>query len=312
MVYSVGKLDFQNVKMVLGDQNRDLRGALIAILRQHGFHNVVHSGTMPIIEETAAANRADLIVCDVDLAEGDFCKLSKDIRHNLIGRNPFLVIMALADQPDQEQVRKIVNAGVDDLILKPISAGLIAERIINLTKSRKEFIVTTDYIGPDRRKPGAKRKGQEIPTISVPNPLAVKTSDGSMAEMEEHMQSVLMMINEQKVERHAFQVEYLVNKIMPIYRQGTTKEVIPLVERLVKVSEDIRARLETTKYAHVSELCNSMHEVAERISKRPLKPEGKDVKLLPNLAQAINRAFAADHEDVEVARHISRSVKASA
>ncbi|MCW9045759.1 MAG: response regulator [Alphaproteobacteria bacterium] len=308
----MGKINFENVTMALGDQNRDLRQSLVAILRQHGFHNVVHSGTMPRIEEAAAASRTDLIVCDVDLPEGDLCQLAKDIRYNRMGSNPFVVIMVLADEPASDKVRNIINAGVDDLILKPISAGLIAERIVNLTKTRKKFIVTTDYIGPDRRKAGApKREGQEIPQIDAPNPLAVKTSGGSLADMEEQMQAALHVINEQKVERHAFQIEYLVNKIMPIYRTGATKEVTPLVQRLVDVSEDIRARLETTKYAHVSELCNTMHEVAERISKRPLKPERKDVGLLPNLAQAINKAFAADQQDVELARDISKSIKAT-
>ena len=308
----MSKINFENVRMALGDQNRDLRLSLIGILRQKGFHNVVHSGTMPILDELASSSKIDLLVCDVDLPEGDFSKLVKGVRHNRIGNNPFIVIIALANEPTKETVGKIVSSGVDDLILKPITAGKVAERIENLTRARKDFVVTTDYIGPDRRKGGPRPGAQEIPTLEVPNPLAVKTSGASLAEMEEKIQAALHVINEQKVERHAFQIEYLVNQIMPIYKEGASKALIPLVKRLVNVSADIKARLETTKYVHVSQLCDTVHEVAERINKNPLKPDRKDVALLPNLAQAVNMAFAADPNDVQVVKDITESVRIAA
>jgi len=306
-------LKFDKVRMVIGDPNRDLRSALSAILRQHGFNNVVLTGSFDVVKDAVDRDQVDLLVCDAELGleEGrDFSKLVSNARHGRLGGNPFIVIQTLIESPTAELMNRISVAGVDDIVLKPITAGKVAERIMILTKDRKDFVVTTDYVGPDRRskhRPGT----QEIKTLEVPNPVLVRASGGDVQAMEAEIRAAMHTINEQKVERHAFQIDYLVNQILPGYQEGVSdKKLIPLVEKLALVAKDIGRRLKTTQYEHVGDLCVSVFDVAVRIRRKAARPDHKDLELLPNLAMAINLAFKDNQADIAAAHNISESVKA--
>ncbi|MCW9036124.1 MAG: response regulator [Rhodospirillales bacterium] len=304
----MAEYDFEKVRLAIGDPNRDLRAALVAILQQHGFHNVLHSANMKVIREAVEADKVDLLVCDAGLEGGNFSQMVSDIRHNRMGVNPFIVIIGLLENPTKELVHQVAGAGADDMLLKPISAGKVAERIMILTKSRKEFVVTTDYVGPDRRS-GHRPGTQKIETIAVPNPVAVRATGGSLDEMEAEIQKTLSSINEQKVERHAFQIEYLVKQIVPLYQGPPDKAVLPLIKRLIDVSKDFGQRLKSTQYAHVGELCQSVNDVAVRVAKKPQAPSKKDIDLLPQLSKAIQKAFTMDVKDTQAVQDISETVK---
>src|SRR3546814_1821103 len=59
------------------------------------------------------------------------------------------------------------------LLVKPLSTRIILDRIETVALHRKPFVVTSDYIGPDRRKAVARRDSN-VPLIEVPNPLREK------------------------------------------------------------------------------------------------------------------------------------------
>ena len=306
------EINFGKVRMIIGDPNRDLRNALFAILRQHGFNNVTVTGSMEVVRDAVIRDQVDLLVCDArlgDEGEHDFSKIVTDTRHARLGGNPFIVIQTLVEGPTRELMMKIAEAGVDDIVLKPITAGQVADRILVLTKDRKNFVVTTDYIGPDRRS-GHREGTQEIETVAVPNPVLVRATGGDLKEMEAEVRKVMHVINEQKVERHAFQIDYLVNQILPAYQKNSPeKKLIPLVEKLGLVAKDIGKRLKTTQYAHISDLCGSVFEVSVRIRRKVAKPDKKDLELLPNLSMAISLAFKDETSNIDAARTISESIQ---
>ena len=62
-----------------------------------------------------------------------------------------------------------MNSGPDDLLLIPFAPDQIMSRLKILVERRKPFVVTHDYIGPDRRT--APRPGTTSATqFQVPNP----------------------------------------------------------------------------------------------------------------------------------------------
>src|SRR3546814_18089900 len=55
------------------------------------------------------------------------------------------------------------------LLVKPLSTRIILDRIETVALHRKPFVVTSDYIGPDRRTAVARRDSN-VPLIEVPHP----------------------------------------------------------------------------------------------------------------------------------------------
>ena len=303
-------LDFGNVGLLLGDPSRMIRQGLKGALFTEGFRDILDTDKLPDIREAVAENRVDLLICDIHLPEGDIYQFISEIRHHTIGNNPFLVIIALIDTPDPETVARVIDAGFDDIVLKPISGAKLMERVNLLARKRKPFVVTTDYIGPTRRK-GQRDNSIEIPEINVPNPVQIKAEGQFSSEaLQRAVDTVARMINEQKMERHAFQIDYLAEKIVPLYETGTVDMgVVEHLDRLRYVSEDISRRQKGTAYSHVSDLCDSLLGVINGIHAKPLTPQPQDIKLLPQLAKAIKRAFETTDDAVALARDISDSVR---
>ena len=301
---------FENIRVLVGDPNREIRDAVRGGLYGHGFRYIIVTARMSVVETAVATNSVDLMICDTELPDGDFYDLVYRIRHHELGDNPFIVVTALITEPTPNMVKKIFDAGCDDLVPKPISTGLLFERVVNLARNRKPFVVTSDYIGPNRRA-GPRSGIQQDHEIDVPNPLKAKAADDASAEdLQAEIDRVANLLNEQKMERHAYQINYLVECVVSLYEDGTADEsVTPHLDRLLYVSEDISRRLQGTRYDHVGELCQSMVNVVRAVRQAPLSPDAKDIALLPALAQAIKCAFEPKENVAELAHDISESVK---
>lgn len=301
---------FENIRVLVGDPNREVRDAIRGGLYEQGFRYIMVTDRMSVVETAVAANSVDLMICDTELPDGDLYDLVYKIRHHELGDNPFIVVTALIAAPTPKLVKKIFDAGCDDLIPKPISTGLLFERVLNLARNRKAFVVTSDYIGPNRR--ATPRSGiQRDPEIDVPNPLKAKAADDTSAEdLQAEIDIVANQLNEQKMERHAHRISYLVERIVPVYEDGTADEsIVPYLDRLLYVSEDISRRLQGTRYDHVGELCQSMVNVVRAVRQAPLSPDRKDIALLPALAQAVKCAFRPQADVVALSRDISATVE---
>ena len=83
---------------------------------------------------------------------------------------PALTI-AISWDPTAKLVDQFAGSGADYLVAAPFSPKQIIDRIRAIVHHRTPFVVTSDYIGPDRRDGG---RGTELPLIDVPNSLRAK------------------------------------------------------------------------------------------------------------------------------------------
>lgn len=81
-------------------------------------------------------------------------------------------------EADQDLVEKVADCGADALLVKPFAPKQLIERIEFLANRRKKFVVTSGYVGPDRRKDQTRES--PIPLIDVPNTLRAKVQGESV------------------------------------------------------------------------------------------------------------------------------------
>ena len=185
------------------------------------------------------------------------------------------------------------------------------KRTANLINNRQPFIVTTDYVGPDRRKDS--ERGSEIPLVEVPNTLRAKATGDKTAAIDakNKVNKVLAEINNQKMERHAFQIAWLVEQSMgSLIMGGMDDKILGYMNKLNLVSKDLSKRMVGTDYAHISELSESMVQVSNSILQNKSNPPAKDVKLLAPLSQAIKNSFDPEMDQAAVASDIAAVVSA--
>ena len=75
-------------------------------------------------------------------------------------------------------MKKVIQAGADDLLSKPFSVDTLLRRVGRLIHERKPFIVTGDYVGPTRQAKSQKEANAE--RFDAPNTLKARAlNEGS-------------------------------------------------------------------------------------------------------------------------------------
>jgi len=300
----------KNVEIVFGEPERNLRSAFRAALHREGFSNVVDYEKFNAVRQHIERRQPDLLVLDAYLGGENVAELISRIRQGKLGINPFIPVILTIWEPTQEKVKACAGSGADDLLVKPISPGKLVERMITLVENRKPFVVTSDYIGPDRRKDPSR--GSDIPLIEVPNTFEqkIKGEKVDQTSLNAMIAKVQDDINDQRLKRNAFQIAFLVELILPLLKEGKTSnpDLKSNLERLVDVAKDTGVRMEGTEYDHVNNLCTSMLEVAERLSGALDQPSKKDIDLMKPLSDAILLGFNPESDAAQMAGQITDAV----
>ncbi len=171
----LNKIDFSQTQVVLYATD---------IGRRKLAHDVLYSVGLPVASEPQDIEdlskqlteaEPDLIVMVLESEDQVLCDIVRDIRHDMIGVNPYVVVMALTWESEQRLVDFAINGGFDDIIVMPVSISALNQRFETMIERRKEFVVTPTYIGPDRRS-SSRPSTDELGTFPVPNGLRYKTT----------------------------------------------------------------------------------------------------------------------------------------
>lgn len=297
---------YDNVELLLVDPDSNVRDSLRSVLHHSGFRHLSTGSGWTDIRERLALAPPDLLITEVDLLDGDLCGLIRSLRHQDLGTDPFLPVIGLSREPTPEMVKRVLDSGADVLLGKPVSAEQITSRIRMLIDNRKPFVVTSDYIGPDRRR--STDRVSNVPLVDVPNTLKARISGNQPpAAVSRVVNQAAEQINLMKLERLGFQIAYLIDRVVPALEGGVGADAptIDYLSHLVTVADETARRCAGTPVDHVAELCRSMAKVGNALLDRKDAPASRDVRLLTPLSDAIRRGLAEMGDTADIARRIS-------
>jgi DNA-binding NarL/FixJ family response regulator len=202
----------------------------------------------------------DLVL--VDLSEDDFAgaRFVANIRRRIAAFNPFVITIATSFTATSSIISSAVNAGTDGILLKPFSQQQVYDQVLQLIEQRRPFVVTANYIGPERRprlRPGAG----SVPSIDVPNTLRDKLIQGrsyNFAEAAAAIDATWGRVDREFGLRGAFQILYLVRLAKaahddPAPDGGSARELV----RLRDAAREPLARIAETQLRDIAvELTN--------------------------------------------------------
>jgi DNA-binding response OmpR family regulator len=211
----------------------------------------------------------DLLLAEVSGAETEICNVMQSVRQGTLGKNPFMVMIATTWRRDGTIVGKVLNSGADDLVARPFSTSVLGERIRAQVERRKGFVVTSNYIGPDRRR-DPNRPGVE--TVSVPNSLKVRMTGDLPAEeaerrIAEAVEQSKGVMNAQKVRRDA--VQLCVQWRFLEQRSTDMRDFFEVLARLGSIADEIKRRTgvaDGSEKESALELCEAIMTSVETIT----------------------------------------------
>lgn len=178
LVEALGRLT-----VVVIEPDRHARALLRGLMKAYGFRNLVEC------DDTAQALRV-LHDCPVDLVLTEFAVDPADgisfvqVVRASVSPNRMVPIVMYTDCTECGLVQAARDAGIDEFVVKPVSADALYARLNAALFTRRPFVRTMIYFGPDRRRhratapPHPNRRHTRPDLIAPPTSLPALKAQG--------------------------------------------------------------------------------------------------------------------------------------
>lgn len=264
VLHSMSRLSFDTAEVLVFDPVSANRNATRAALYTIGFRRIETVGTLDAFGESIRRRPPDLALCESQGTENELCEAIQALRQGLTTYNPFIVIIVTAWEQTGALVTRVLNCGADDLILRPFSTTTLAMRIRSHIERRKGFVITSDYIGPDRRRDTSRPSNVNL--FEPPNSLRMKaqerlTSEEATQRLDQELKSARNVLTAEKLRRDAFQLCVLW-RLMHQRSPASTEFDIDLA-KLRDKAKAIARRCLDTEFESAVDWCNSVMAAIE-------------------------------------------------
>ena len=148
----MAKIDFDQLRFVIVDDNAHMRRILRTMLRAFGSREIYEAEEGASGLEAVEAYQPDILITDIKMPIFDGIELTRMIRNPDGFSQAYLPIIVLSAYSEKPQVVAARDAGATDFICKPVSASTLYARIQNIVEHPRPYIRTSTYFGPDRRR----------------------------------------------------------------------------------------------------------------------------------------------------------------
>ena len=301
-------IDYRRASVLLFDPvGVNLRNTRYA-LHEIGFREISCLSSMAEFKRRLEDTSPDLIIAELVNNEAEMLRVVRAVRAGELGRNPFVVFVLTSWVRDGNMVKQAINSGVDDVIVRPFSTAFAEERIRTLVRARKPFVVTSDYIGPDRRS-DTERKSSITNPIDAPNTLRAVTDadEGALDEANRWIAEARRTVEAERIRRLCMRLTVGVEVGVRELSEGNTT-VLDLADML-RTAKELRLRLARQGAGEASRIAFALYQVCEE-----LYGDGgftmANLGLVKELAMGVLAAFATGDDVKASVEEIEKTVEA--
>ena len=95
---------------------------------------------------------AYVAIVDFQMAPMDGLEFTRELRNSDMSPNPSLPVIMMTGHADQARVIQARDAGVNEFLVKPVTAKGVLDRLNAAMFKPRYFVESKTYIGPDRRR----------------------------------------------------------------------------------------------------------------------------------------------------------------
>lgn len=139
------------LKVLLVDDNEHMRAIVSTILKGIGIRNVREACDGAEGLQALRDWPADIAIVDFRMDPLDGVEFTRLVRNSPESGNPYLPIIMMTGFADRPRVVEARDAGVTELVVKPVTARSIIDRLNAVVFRPRPFVKSGDYFGPRRR-----------------------------------------------------------------------------------------------------------------------------------------------------------------
>jgi two-component system chemotaxis response regulator CheY len=143
---------FETLKALIVEDNAHMRALLRALLNSVGVMDIAEATNGRTAIDALRERRSDLVLSDMAMQPMDGIEFTRHVRNDDRSPNPFVPIIMITGHTEKHRVEAARDAGVTELIAKPITAHHLFARISEIMEHPRVFVRCNGYFGPDRRR----------------------------------------------------------------------------------------------------------------------------------------------------------------
>lgn len=144
-------IDLSAVNVLIIDHSIYARSLLKSAMYSFGTRNVFEAGDVSTARAAMVDNRIDMVLVDYDIGPGGGLDFTRWIRRGGEVGNDEIPILMTSDMAEMERVTAARNTGVNEFLVKPLSADSLFRRVRNVLVNPRPFVRCDTYVGPCRR-----------------------------------------------------------------------------------------------------------------------------------------------------------------
>jgi CheY-like chemotaxis protein len=142
------KLGFTNIHVV----NDGYEG--IQAMKRMVVHLIFTDWELRVRKRLVQPNGQEAPPSDKDVLPLSGAEFVKRLRQSPHSPNPFVPIVMVVNGKDEDKIAHARNAGVNEIVTKPLDVAALCRRVAALVDDTRFFITAENYKGPCRRREG--------------------------------------------------------------------------------------------------------------------------------------------------------------
>jgi CheY-like chemotaxis protein len=143
---------FEHLKALIVEDNQHMRTLLRSLLNALGVMNVLEATNGEDAFILLRDKQPDIILTDLSMKPMDGIAFAREVRMSTASPNPYIPIIMVTGHTERHRIEAARDAGVTEVLAKPITAGNLFQRIGEIVDRPRAFVKCNDYFGPDRRR----------------------------------------------------------------------------------------------------------------------------------------------------------------
>ncbi len=153
--------DFSSLKILVIEGSNEMFTLTRSVLQAFGVGEVIHANDAKAGLRKFGATRPDIVITDWLDGQNDGVWVTEEMRQSPQSSDHFVPIIMMTGFSQKKRVIRARDAGINEFLVKPFSAKTLYRKIENVIEQPREFIRSSDFFGPCRRRHDAEYDGPE-------------------------------------------------------------------------------------------------------------------------------------------------------
>ena len=142
----------RRLRVLLVDSDVRFQSWAQSVLLHTGVNNFHAASASDKAFEILERNKIDVCLVDLFIDGMAAARFLRELRNPKKSPIPDVSVILLSKSGDQRLLREACEAGIENVVRKPISQNDLLRRISNTVASPRRIIWVDTYVGPDRRR----------------------------------------------------------------------------------------------------------------------------------------------------------------